>query len=44
MRVTKKTKRIVISAPKCFGKENKGNRPCKNCTFLFDCVERRMKK
>ena len=40
MRVTKKTKQIVISAPKCFGKKGKAVRSCDSCIFLFDCLER----
>lgn len=38
-----KKKRIIIEAPKCFGKKEKAEQPCINCIFLFDCLEKQAK-
>lgn len=37
---------VVLNSPACFSKADAANNPkCKNCVFLFDCIEKReMKK
>ena len=39
-----KRKIVVIDSPACFSKADAANNPkCKNCVFLFDCIEKREK-
>ena len=39
-----KTETVIIQAPKCFGNEDKNNKSCESCIFLFDCLEKKADK
>lgn len=35
---------INIKPPKCFSEQSKENKLCKDCIFIFDCIEKKSEK